>query len=270
MIRRSCATGSRPPSSTPGTGPSPSEARPNCWPGSGPTCRTSTWWSSTCGCPTRAASTWSAPSGSSTAAACRSWSSAARSAARPRSAIWPTSGVAGYVNEYSAVAAHPAVARAAPVPGQLQPPAPARASSLGIPVAYRFGNTIAAAVTLNLGQGGRGHPHDEPARFGRPAPGSASACPNSKRDVDADARVAWSDRRVGMGLQFERIDAADQSAVDEFVDAQFLQHATTRRGLRDRVSRLGARRSPCSYRLARPPPSRVPTPVPSPDPGSQP
>jgi hypothetical protein len=49
--------------------------------------------------------------------------------------------------------------------------------------------------------------------------------PNSKRDVDADACVAWSDRRVGMGMQFERIDAADQAAVEEFVDAQYLQHA---------------------------------------------
>jgi len=43
--------------------------------------------------------------------------------------------------------------------------------------------------------------------------------------VDADARVAWSDRRVGMGMQFERIDAADQTAVEEFVDAQYIQHA---------------------------------------------
>jgi hypothetical protein len=49
--------------------------------------------------------------------------------------------------------------------------------------------------------------------------------PNSRRDVDADACVAWSDRRVGMGMQFERIDATDQSAVEEFVDAQCLQHA---------------------------------------------
>jgi len=28
-----------------------------------------------------------------------------------------------------------------------------------------------------------------------------------------------------MGMQFERIDATDQSAVEEFVDAQCLQHA---------------------------------------------
>ena len=49
--------------------------------------------------------------------------------------------------------------------------------------------------------------------------------PGSKRDIDAEGRVAWSDRRVGMGMQFERIDSADQGAVEEFVDAQYLQHA---------------------------------------------
>ncbi len=95
---------------------------------------------------------------------------------------------------------------------------------LGIPVAYRFGNTIAAAVTLNLGQGGIA------IRTMSPLESSTRArmrfrLPNSRRDVDADARVAWSDRRVGMGMQFERIDAADQSAVEAFVDAQYLQHA---------------------------------------------
>jgi uncharacterized protein (TIGR02266 family) len=96
--------------------------------------------------------------------------------------------------------------------------------SLGIPVAYRFGNTIAAAVTLNLGRGGLA------IRTMSPLDSSTRArvrfrLPNTKRDVDADARVAWSDRRVGMGMQFERIDAADQSAVEEFVDAQAVQAA---------------------------------------------
>ena len=96
--------------------------------------------------------------------------------------------------------------------------------ALGIPVAYRFGNTIAAAVTLNLGRGGLA------IRTMSPLESSTRArvrfrLPNSRRDVDADARVAWSDRRVGMGMQFERIDAADQSAVEAFVNAQYMQHA---------------------------------------------
>src|SRR3954462_14511036 len=62
-------------------------------------------------------------------------------------------GVAGYVNEYSAV--QHILPSLAP---HLFPDNFNRRSSprvvLGIPVAYRFGNTIAAALTLNLSKGG--------------------------------------------------------------------------------------------------------------------
>ncbi len=133
-------------------------------------------------------------------------------------------GIAGYVNEYSA--SQQILPSLAP---HLFPDNFNRRSSprvaLGIPVAYRFGNTIAAAVTLNLGRGGLA------IRTMSPLESATRArirfrLPNTKRDVDADARVAWSDRRVGMGMQFERIDAADQSAVEEFVDAQAVQSAS--------------------------------------------
>jgi len=132
-------------------------------------------------------------------------------------------GIAGYVNEYSA--SQHILPSLAP---HLFPDNFNRRNSprvpLGIPVAYRFGDTIAAAVTLNLGRGGLA------IRTMSPLDSATRArirfrLPNGKRDVDADALVAWSDRRVGMGMQFERIDAADQSAVEEFVDAQYLQHA---------------------------------------------
>ncbi|MCX6550226.1 MAG: PilZ domain-containing protein [Acidobacteria bacterium] len=131
-------------------------------------------------------------------------------------------GIAGYVNEHSA--SQHILPSLAP---HLFPDNFNRRNSprvvLGIPVAYRFANTIAAAVTLNLAKGGVA------IRTMSPLESSTRArvrfrLPNSKRDVDAEARVAWSDRRVGMGLQFERIDTADQSAVEEFVDQQFCQH----------------------------------------------
>ena len=134
-----------------------------------------------------------------------------------------TLGIAGYVNEYSA--SQQILPSLAPhlFPDNFNRRTSPRVS-LGIPVAYRFGNTIAAAVTLNLSRGGLA------IRTMSPLDSATRArvrfrLPNSKRDVDADARVAWSDRRVGMGMQFERIDATDQSAVEEFVDAQCLQHA---------------------------------------------
>jgi hypothetical protein len=45
--------------------------------------------------------------------------------------------------------------------------------------------------------------------------------PGSKRDIEAESRVAWSDQRAGMGLQFEKVLPVDQAAVDEFVDQHF-------------------------------------------------
>ena len=128
-------------------------------------------------------------------------------------------GVAGYVNEYSAV--QHILPSLAP---HLFPDNFNRRSSprvvLGIPVAYRFGNTIAAALTLNLSKGGIAirtmSPLDQHAKVR-----IRFRLPGSKLDVEADSRVAWSDRRVGMGLQFERVDPGDQQAIDVFVDQHF-------------------------------------------------
>jgi uncharacterized protein (TIGR02266 family) len=128
-------------------------------------------------------------------------------------------GVAGYINEYSA-AQHilPALAP------HLFPDNFNRRSSprvvLGIPVAYRFGNTIAAALTLNLSKGGLA------IRTMSPLETNAKVrvrfrLPGSKHDIEGESRVAWTDRRVGMGLQFERVDAAHQGAIDDFVDQHF-------------------------------------------------
>lgn len=128
-------------------------------------------------------------------------------------------GVAGYVNEYSAV--QHILPSLAP---HLFPDNFNRRGSprvvLGIPVAYRFGNTIAAALTLNLSKGGLA------IRTMSPLEGGVKVrvrfrLPGSKQDIEAESRVAWSDRRVGMGLQFERVDPRAQSAVDEFVDQHF-------------------------------------------------
>jgi len=131
-------------------------------------------------------------------------------------------GVAGYVNEYSAV--QHILPSLAP---HLFPDNFNRRGSprvvLGIPVAYRFGNTIAAALTLNLSKGGVA------IRTMSPLQGGAKIrtrfrLPGSKRDIEAESRVGWSDRRVGMGLQFEKVDPADQAAIDEFIDQHFFSN----------------------------------------------
>lgn len=128
-------------------------------------------------------------------------------------------GVAGYVNEYSA--AQHILPSLAP---HLFPDNFNRRSSprvvLSIPVAYRFGDTITAVLTLNIGKGGLS------VRTMSPLPvGSKTrirfGLPGSARDVEADAKVTWSDHRIGMGMQFERLEAGDQASIDEFVDGHF-------------------------------------------------
>jgi uncharacterized protein (TIGR02266 family) len=131
-------------------------------------------------------------------------------------------GVAGYVNEYSAV--QHILPSLAP---HLFPDNFNRRSSprvvLGIPIQYRFGNTIAAALTLNLGHGGIAVRTTSPLDAGSKIK-VRFRMPGSKRDVDAEGRVAWSDRRVGMGIQFERVESAHQSIIDNFVDAHFFSN----------------------------------------------
>jgi uncharacterized protein (TIGR02266 family) len=131
-------------------------------------------------------------------------------------------GVAGYVNEYSAV--QNILPSLAP---HLFPDNFNRRSSprvlLGIPISYRFGNTIAAALTLNLSNGGIA------IRTMSPLPQESKArvrfrLPGSKAEIEAEARVAWSDRRTGMGLQFEKVESADQQAIYQFVDQHFFSN----------------------------------------------
>jgi uncharacterized protein (TIGR02266 family) len=131
-------------------------------------------------------------------------------------------GVAGYVNEYSAV--QHILPSLAP---HLFPDNFNRRGSprvvLGIPIQYRFGNTIAAALTLNLSHGGIAIRSTSPLENGAKIK-VRFRMPGSKRDIDAEGRVAWSDRRVGMGIQFEQVDPANQSIIDNFVDAHFFSN----------------------------------------------
>jgi len=88
---------------------------------------------------------------------------------------------------------------------------------LAIPVSYRFDNTIGSAVTLNISKGGLA------IRTMSPLAVSTEVrvrfqLPGADREISATSRVVWSDRRVGMGIQFEQVDAGDQTTVDEYVD----------------------------------------------------
>jgi len=131
-------------------------------------------------------------------------------------------GVAGYVNEYSAV--QHIVPALAPhlFPHQYNRRSSPRAV-LGISVAYRLGNTIAAAVTLNISRGGLAIRTTSPLDAGTLVK-VRFRLPGVPREIDAEAEVRWAERRVGMGLQFTRIEAADQAAIDDFVRTHFFSN----------------------------------------------
>ena len=131
-------------------------------------------------------------------------------------------GVAGYINEYTAV--QHILPSLAP---HLFPEHYNRRSSprvvLGIPVSYRFGNTIATSLTLNVSLGGLAIRTTSPLEVGCVVR-VRFRMPGSRRDADVDARVAWADQRVGMGVQFTRIDGDAHAAVDEFVQSHFFSN----------------------------------------------
>ena len=130
-----------------------------------------------------------------------------------------TLGVAGYINEYTSV--QHIVPSLSP---HLFPDNYNRRSSpravLGIPVAYRFGNTIAAALTLNISHGGLSIRTTSPLDRGTTIK-LRFRLPSSKKDIDCEGRIAWVDRRFGMGVQFTSIAEGDQAAIAEFVQGHF-------------------------------------------------
>ena len=133
-----------------------------------------------------------------------------------------TLGVAGYVNEYTA--AQHIVPSLSP---HLFPDQNNRRSSpravVAVSVSYRYGNTIAAAVTLNVSRGGVAVRTTSVLDAGTTVR-VRFRLPGARKDVDAEARVAWTEHRVGMGLEFTRIDAEDQATISEFVQSHFFSN----------------------------------------------
>jgi CheY-like chemotaxis protein len=127
--------------------------------------------------------------------------------------------VAGYVNEYAALQHILPSLSPHLFPGDFNRRTGPRVV-LGIPIAYRVGNTISAAVTLNISRGGVAVRTTNPLDKGI-AVKTRFRMPMGKKDIDVEAKVAWSDKRVGMGLEFIGLRAEDQAVVAEYVDAHF-------------------------------------------------
>jgi uncharacterized protein (TIGR02266 family) len=130
--------------------------------------------------------------------------------------------VAGFVNEYTAL--QHIMPSLAPhlFPGNFNRRTGPRVV-LGIPIAYRFGNTIAAAVTLNISRGGVAVRTTNPLEAGTVVK-ARFRLPMGKKDVEVESKVAWSSRRVGMGLEFLNLRAEDQQLIAEYVDSHFFSN----------------------------------------------
>ena len=130
--------------------------------------------------------------------------------------------VGGFVNEYTSL--QHILPSLAPhlFPGDFNRRAGPRVV-LGIPIAYRFGNTIAAAVTLNISRGGVAVRTTNPLEKGTVVK-VRFRMPMGKKDIDIESKVVWSDKRVGMGLEFSGLGADDQSAIGEYVDSHFFSN----------------------------------------------
>jgi uncharacterized protein (TIGR02266 family) len=133
-----------------------------------------------------------------------------------------TFGVAGYVNEYTAV--QHIVPSLAP---HLFPDNYNRRSSprvvLGIPIAYRLANAIATSLTLNISHGGIAIRTTNPLEIGSTVR-LRFRLPGGKKDIEAEGRVAWIDARVGMGLHFTKVDPAAQTSIDDYVQSHFFSN----------------------------------------------
>jgi uncharacterized protein (TIGR02266 family) len=124
-------------------------------------------------------------------------------------------GVAGYVNEHAdAPQILPALAP------HLFPDSFNRRSSeraaVSVPVSFRAGQTIAAAQTRDIGRGGIGIQTMDPLPVGTPLQFTLRL-PGTGVEISASGRVIWGDRRIGMGVQFEKLSADAQTRLDEYV-----------------------------------------------------
>jgi uncharacterized protein (TIGR02266 family) len=87
----------------------------------------------------------------------------------------------------------------------------------------RFGNTIAAALTLNISRGGLAIRTTSPLAVGT-AVKARFRLSTAKKDIEAEALIAWTDRRVGMGLQFTKLTATDQAHIDDYIQGHFFSN----------------------------------------------
>ena len=90
-------------------------------------------------------------------------------------------------------------------------------------VRMSLGNTIAAALTLNISRGGLSIRTTSPLEEGTIVK-LRFRLPSTKSDIDCEGKVAWVDRRMGMGVRFTWLSEADQNAINDFVQGHFFSN----------------------------------------------
>ena len=85
------------------------------------------------------------------------------------------------------------------------------------------GPAIAAALTINISHGGLSIRTTNPLAVDTPVK-VRFRLPNGNGEIEAQGRVAWSDRRLGMGVRFTKIDEPEQAQIDDYVHAHFFSN----------------------------------------------
>ena len=89
--------------------------------------------------------------------------------------------------------------------------------ALGVPVSYQAGQTIAGAVTLDVSKGGIAIRTMNPLSKGTSVL-VKFRLPGTPSEIAAQGHIAWSDRKTGMGVQFEKVSLIDQRMLEQWVD----------------------------------------------------
>jgi uncharacterized protein (TIGR02266 family) len=125
-------------------------------------------------------------------------------------------GVTSFVNEHAASAQILPALVPHLFPDNFNRRANARVPA-ALPVSYRSASAISAARTQDVSRGGVAIRTMDPLPIGTEID-LTFRLPGSKKDINASGRVAWSDRRVGMGVQFDRLTSDALQALSSFVD----------------------------------------------------
>lgn len=88
-----------------------------------------------------------------------------------------------------------------------------------VPASFQSGGVVASARTQDISRGGVAIRTLDPLPLGTVLE-VTFRLPGSIKDITATGRVSWSDRRMGMGVQFERLTTEAQQLLGTFLETK--------------------------------------------------